>query len=130
VSAQVAIRTNQVGVLYLTDVIPLEVLFVEGGRIEPTEFVASWKATPEANEVVKSVRAVPCCRQTGGAQAGQPSTCLSVCLSVCPSVSPLRTAGRAQAGWPSSRLCMASYLPVLCLPCVLCLSVCLSIGRP
>ena len=48
---QVAIKCSQVGVLYLTDAIPLGAVLAEGGKIESTEFVAAWKSIPEAQEV-------------------------------------------------------------------------------
>ena len=40
---------------YYTDVVPLEALFLEGGRIEPALFVSSWKSIPDANEATKQL---------------------------------------------------------------------------
>ncbi len=34
---------------------PLEALFLEGGRIEPAVFVSSWKSIPDANEATKQL---------------------------------------------------------------------------
>ncbi|EFJ43916.1 hypothetical protein VOLCADRAFT_65427 [Volvox carteri f. nagariensis] len=40
---QVALRTNQVGVLYFNDTVPLSALTEEGGTMEAPDFLAAWK---------------------------------------------------------------------------------------
>ena len=50
-----AIKTAQLGVFYYTDAVPLEALFLEGGRIEAGVFVSSWKSIPDANEATKQL---------------------------------------------------------------------------
>ena len=52
---QVAIKTNQLGVLYLADTVPLAAVLSEQGMIESAEFVAGWKAIPESQEVQQEV---------------------------------------------------------------------------
>lgn len=54
---QVAIKCNQLGVLYLTDNVNVPALFQEDGRIESTQFVSSWKAIPDENEQQRAVGA-------------------------------------------------------------------------
>ena len=51
---QVAIRNNA-GVFYLTDQVPVTALLLEEGRIEPGEFVQTWKSLPESNETKKEL---------------------------------------------------------------------------
>lgn len=53
---QIAIKCTQLGVLYLTDHIPLATMLSGQGRIESSEFVAGWKAIPEAQEVKQTVK--------------------------------------------------------------------------
>mmetsp|Transcript_32785 Transcript_32785/g.83205 ORF Transcript_32785/g.83205 Transcript_32785/m.83205 type:complete len:911 (-) Transcript_32785:492-3224(-) len=43
---QIALKTNQVGVLYFTDAISLVGLLEEGGAIDGPTFLSSWKALP------------------------------------------------------------------------------------
>ncbi|GFR45766.1 hypothetical protein Agub_g7219 [Astrephomene gubernaculifera] len=43
---QVALRTNQVGVLYFNDSVPLSALTEENGTMEAADFLAAWKALP------------------------------------------------------------------------------------
>ncbi|PNW76833.1 hypothetical protein CHLRE_11g478156v5 [Chlamydomonas reinhardtii] len=43
---QVALRTNQVGVLYFNDAVPLAALTEEGGTMEAADFLNAWKALP------------------------------------------------------------------------------------
>ncbi|GIL87927.1 hypothetical protein Vretimale_6284 [Volvox reticuliferus] len=43
---QVALRTNQVGVLYFNDTVPLSALTEETGSMEAADFLAAWKALP------------------------------------------------------------------------------------
>ncbi|GLC57766.1 hypothetical protein PLESTB_001264500 [Pleodorina starrii] len=43
---QVALRTNQVGVLYFNDTVSLSALTEEGGTMEAADFLAAWKALP------------------------------------------------------------------------------------
>ena len=44
---QVAIKCNQLGVLYLTDAIPLTAVLSENGKISNAEFGSGWAAVPE-----------------------------------------------------------------------------------
>ena len=39
-------KTNQMGVLYFADTVPLAPLLEEGGAIEGQAFLAAWKALP------------------------------------------------------------------------------------
>ncbi|GMH33859.1 hypothetical protein BSKO_01693 [Bryopsis sp. KO-2023] len=48
---QVAIKTNQLGVLYFQDSIPLEAMLVEDGSIDPSTFLAAWKTLSGENEI-------------------------------------------------------------------------------
>lgn len=48
---QVAIRCNQLGVLYMSDNVTLTGMLAEDGRIESAAFVNGWKAIPETSEV-------------------------------------------------------------------------------
>ena len=41
---QIAIKCNQLGVLYMSDNMPLEAALAEDGRIEGVQFVQTWKA--------------------------------------------------------------------------------------
>jgi hypothetical protein len=43
---QIAIKTNQAGVLYLSDAVPLTCLLEESGAIEGQAFLAAWKSLP------------------------------------------------------------------------------------
>ena len=43
---EVAMKTNQMGVLYFADAVPLAPLLEEGGAIEGQAFLAAWKALP------------------------------------------------------------------------------------
>lgn len=43
---QIALKTEQAGVLFLKDVIGLEALLEEGGAIDGASFLAAWKALP------------------------------------------------------------------------------------
>ncbi|KXZ48196.1 hypothetical protein GPECTOR_29g103 [Gonium pectorale] len=43
---QVALRTNQVGVLYFNDSVPLAALTEENGSMEAPDFLAAWKSLP------------------------------------------------------------------------------------
>lgn len=45
-AAQVAIKTEQAGVLFLKDGVRLEALLEEGGAIDGASFLAAWKALP------------------------------------------------------------------------------------
>lgn len=47
---QVAIKCSPLGVVYLTDNIPLECSLAEDGSIEGSDFIARYKATPETQE--------------------------------------------------------------------------------
>jgi hypothetical protein len=47
---QIAIKSTQLGVLYLTASVPLPAVLAEDGRVESAAFVAAWKAVPEASE--------------------------------------------------------------------------------
>eukprot|EP00887_Chlorella_sp_A99_P005532 scaffold1.g5532.t1 len=47
---QAAIKTAQLGVAYLSDVLPLSAVLLEGLHLEPAAFVETWRATPEAAE--------------------------------------------------------------------------------
>lgn len=52
---QVAIKTNQIGVMYFQDTVTLESLFVEDGMIDQNIFLAAWKTLAgenDANEVI------------------------------------------------------------------------------
>jgi hypothetical protein len=44
---QVAVRTNQLGVFYWDDTIPMAALLEEGGTIDGQTFLASWRALPQ-----------------------------------------------------------------------------------
>jgi hypothetical protein len=46
-SLQVAMRTNQLGVFYWDDTIPMAALLEEGGTIDGQTFLASWRALPQ-----------------------------------------------------------------------------------
>lgn len=46
-----AIRCNQLGVLYMSDNVTLAGVLAEDGRIESAAFVNGWKAIPETSEV-------------------------------------------------------------------------------
>jgi AP-1 complex subunit beta-1 len=48
---QLAIKTTQLGVLYMADKVPLEVVLASDGRVDSAAFVAQWKAIPEMQEV-------------------------------------------------------------------------------
>lgn len=48
---QVAIKTNQLGVLYFQDNIVLESIFVEDGMIDQTIFLAAWKTLAGENDL-------------------------------------------------------------------------------
>jgi AP-1 complex subunit beta-1 len=48
---QVAIKSNQLGVLYLADTVTAAVVLSESGKIDSTAFVSGWKAIPEDQEV-------------------------------------------------------------------------------
>jgi len=43
---QVAMKTNQIGVLYFADTVPLGALLEETGSIEGQAFLAAWKSLP------------------------------------------------------------------------------------
>eukprot|EP00803_Ostreobium_quekettii_P007257 evm.model.scf_2274.1 EVM.evm.TU.scf_2274.1 scf_2274:1069-15715(+) len=47
---QIAVKTNQLGVLYLNDAVALEGLLVEGGEIAQNVFLDSWRALSGDNE--------------------------------------------------------------------------------
>lgn len=53
---QVAIKCNQLGVVYLVDNVPLPAVLAEDGRVESAAFVAAWKAIPETAEVQQVVQ--------------------------------------------------------------------------
>ncbi|KAF6257431.1 beta-adaptin-like protein C [Scenedesmus sp. NREL 46B-D3] len=44
---QVAMRTNQLGVFYWDDTIPMAALLEEGGTVDGQTFLASWRALPQ-----------------------------------------------------------------------------------
>ena len=52
---QVALKTNQLGVLYFEDQIPLLAVVSTDGRIDGATFVAQWKAIPESEEQTKYI---------------------------------------------------------------------------
>lgn len=52
---QVAVKNNQQPVWYFTDKIPLQVLFVEEGKMERSTFLETWKALPDSHEVAKDL---------------------------------------------------------------------------
>lgn len=47
---QVALKTNQIGIIYFSDAIKLEVVLLEDGSIETEIFLASWKSLSGENE--------------------------------------------------------------------------------
>lgn len=55
---QVAIKCNQLGVLYLTDAVPLTAVFSEGGSITNAEFGAGWAAVPESQALQQQLGGV------------------------------------------------------------------------
>ena len=55
---QVAIKSNQLGVLYLTDTIDASIVLSESGKIDSTSFVSGWKAIPETQEVQQELQNV------------------------------------------------------------------------
>jgi AP-1 complex subunit beta-1 len=55
---QVAIKSNQLGVLYLTDTVNAAVVLSESGKIDSTAFVSGWKAIPEDQEVQQELQNV------------------------------------------------------------------------
>ncbi|KAG0626142.1 hypothetical protein M758_2G105600 [Ceratodon purpureus] len=52
---QVAVKNNQQPVWYFTDKIPLQVLFVEDGKMERVAFLETWKSLPDSHEVAKDL---------------------------------------------------------------------------
>ncbi|KAL2543481.1 Beta-adaptin-like protein C [Forsythia ovata] len=50
---QVAVKNNQQPVLYFKDIISLQALFTEDGRMERSTFLEMWKSLPDTNEVSK-----------------------------------------------------------------------------
>ncbi|KAL4516056.1 hypothetical protein Ndes2526B_g00766 [Nannochloris sp. 'desiccata'] len=55
---QVAIKSNQLGVLYLADTINAAVVLSGSGKIDSTAFVSGWKAIPEDQEVQQELQNV------------------------------------------------------------------------
>lgn len=51
--AQVALRTNQLGVLYWDDSIPLASLLAEDGTIDGQTFLSTWRTLPQ--ELVRNL---------------------------------------------------------------------------
>ena len=49
-AAQVAVRSNQLGVAYFNATTDLGALLLEGGALEPAAFVPAWKALPDSAE--------------------------------------------------------------------------------
>ena len=43
-------KTDQVGVLFLRDIVPLEALLDERGIIEGSQFLAAWKGLPRERQ--------------------------------------------------------------------------------
>ncbi|XP_065877545.1 beta-adaptin-like protein B [Euphorbia lathyris] len=50
---QVAVKNNQLPVLYFNDKIPFHVFFSEDGRMERGSFLETWRSLPDSNEVSK-----------------------------------------------------------------------------
>ncbi|CAN6295077.1 unnamed protein product [Urochloa humidicola] len=50
---QVAVKNNQQPVWYFNDKIPLQVFFVEDGKMERASFLESWKSLPDDHEFTK-----------------------------------------------------------------------------
>lgn len=52
---QLAMKTNQAGVIYFADNVPLLALLDEGGTIEGQAFLSAWKALPPESQSKLSV---------------------------------------------------------------------------
>ncbi|MQL72775.1 hypothetical protein Taro_005105 [Colocasia esculenta] len=52
---QVAVKNNQQPVWYFNDKIPLQVFFMEDGKMERQSFLETWKSLPDSNEIAKDV---------------------------------------------------------------------------
>lgn len=50
---QVAVKNNQLPVLYFNDKISMHVFFTEDGRMERGSFLETWRSLPDSNEVSK-----------------------------------------------------------------------------
>lgn len=55
---QVALKCNQLGVLYTADVVSLPAVLAENGKVESTAFVSAWKDVPESEEAQHTVGAI------------------------------------------------------------------------
>ena len=53
---QVAIKTNQVGVVYLNDTVPMSAVLTEEGRVDAQAFGQMWQAAPPANQMTQVVQ--------------------------------------------------------------------------
>lgn len=101
--AQVAVRSNQLGVAYFNAAADLGALLLEGGGLEPAAFVPAWKALPDGAEAADALPGVRMPPWAAAAQRLAAANVFTMAHKAVPGARPCAGLARARALAASSR---------------------------